>query len=171
MKTITATMLLAAALAAGTLNAQPGPGAARPDRPRRDNLMEKLQLTDQQKDQMAKFRTQFQKANEELASKLRLNRIDLRDLARAEKADKAAIQKNVKAATELQEKMKLNHIDHLFAVRDILTESQQKIWKEHMAQVLGEFRERAGEMRRGMRDGMRRGMRDGMHQGMGPGPR
>jgi Spy/CpxP family protein refolding chaperone len=158
MKTRTATMLLAAALAAGTLFAQPDPPAAAPKPDGRDRLMEKLQLTDQQKDQMRKMRTQFQKSNEELASKLRLNRIDLRDLMQAEKPEKAAVQKNVKAATDLQQQMKLNLIDHLFAVREMLTPQQQKIWKEHMTQMIGEARERGMEMRKGLRQGMRRGM-------------
>ncbi len=158
MKTRTATMLLAAALAAGTLFAQPGPGTPMPNPEGRDKLMEKLQLTDQQKDQMGKLRTQFQKSNEELASKLRLNRIDLRDLLQAEKPDKAAVQKNVKSATDLQQQMKLNMIDHMFAVREILTPQQQKIWKEHMARMIGEARERGKEMRRGLRQGMHREM-------------
>jgi len=151
-------MLLAAALAAGTLFAQTAPTAPPPNRDGRDNLMEKLQLTDQQNDQFGKMRTQFQKSNEEFASKLRLNRIDLRDLLQSEKPDKAAVQKNVKAATDLQQQMKLNLIDHLFAVREILTPQQQKIWKEHMARMIGEARERGMEMRKGLRQGMRRGM-------------
>jgi len=158
MKTRTATALLAAMLAAGTLFAQPGPGAPPADRPKREAIMEKLQLTDQQKDQMAKLRTQFQKSNEELASKLRLNRIDLRDLLQADKPDKAAVQKNVTASSDIQQKMKLNLVDHLFAVREILTPQQQKVWKDHMQQMIGEYQERAREMRQGMHPGGRKGM-------------
>jgi Spy/CpxP family protein refolding chaperone len=171
MKIRTATMIIAAALSAGTLFAQPGPPPAAPHTPgmpMRESFMEKLNLTDAQKDQMGKLRTQFEKANEELASKLRLNRIDLRDLLRAEKPDKAAIVKNVTAASEIQQKMKLAHIDHLFALRDILTPEQQKLWKNHMAQALGNFQERARDMHRGMRPRGTPGMMHGMQAPQAP---
>jgi hypothetical protein len=60
----------------------------------------------------------------------------------------------MKEVSELQYQEKLNGLDHLFAVKAILTPEQQKMWKEHMKQMGPEMRERM--MGRMMGKGMER---------------
>jgi len=147
------TSLLAVAVVA-VAGAQPEPAPQAPKRPMRqmrEEMREQLNLNDQQQEQMQKLRSQFEKNQEQLASKVRLSRIDLRDLVRAEKPDRAAIEKTIKGISELQLQQKMNLVDHLFAVQQILTPEQQKIWKKHLAGMAMEFR----EGRRGGMPGMR----------------
>lgn len=98
----------------------------------REDMMDRLQLTDEQEMKMGKLRIDFQKKEAELQSKIRIARLDLQEIFMAEKPDRAAIEKSLKTISELQYQKKLAHIDHLFAVREILTPEQRKIWKTDM---------------------------------------
>jgi Spy/CpxP family protein refolding chaperone len=82
--------------------------------------------------QIAKLRLDLEKKQAETQSKIHIVRLDLKGLFMAEKPDRGAIEKNLKTISDLQYQAKLNHVDHLFAVKGILTSEQQKIWKEHM---------------------------------------
>ena len=134
--------------------------AAQPDPPRmqRQQMMrtarsvfEALNLTDQQKEQMEKLRAENQRAQVQVRSKIQLARIDLRELYNAEKADKSAIEKKLKEISDLQHQMKINHLNHFFAVNAILTPEQQKVWKEHIGGMGIQARERVmRRMGRGM---------------------
>ena len=145
------TALMAATVATPAL-AQPGPGGERRPRgdreccenrhegrmPRRGDMMEKLKLTDQQKVQMEKMRTELQKKQVTVQGKIAVMRIELKELFQAENPDRAAIEKKMKDVSDLQHQEKLNGLDHLFAVKAILTPEQQKMWKEHMLRAGGE---------------------------------
>jgi Spy/CpxP family protein refolding chaperone len=136
-------MLVAAALVAGLLSsslAQPGPGTdkqMRPDdaRPRREAMMKDLKLTDQQQAQMDKMRIEMKKQQVTLQGKIRLLRVEMQELLLAENPDKNAIQKKMKEVSDLQLQEKEAFVDHLFAVKGILTADQQKTWKQHMRQA------------------------------------
>lgn len=136
-------MFVAAALVAGLLSpslAQPGPGTdkqMRPDdaRPRREAMMKDLKLTDQQQAQMDKMRIEMKKQQVTLQGKIRLLRVEMQELMLAENPDKNAIQKKMKEVSDLQLQEKEAFVDHLFAVKGILTADQQKIWKQHMRQA------------------------------------
>ena len=127
-------------------------------------MMGKLNLTDQQKSEMQKLHFEMQKKQVQIQSKIRLQRIDLRELFAADKPDRAAIEKGIKAVSELQLQEKMNMVDHLFAVNALLTPEQQKIWKKTIGDRMGSM---SGEMR-GMR-GRMRGMWRG-ERGMQPAP-
>ena len=101
---------------------------------------------------MAKLHLDLEKKTTQTNSKIQLARLDLKELFMADKPDKGAVEKQIKVISDLQHQQKLNHIDHLFAVRDILTPEQQKMWKEH-----------AGGMLMGA-DGPRGGARMRMHE-------
>jgi Spy/CpxP family protein refolding chaperone len=148
-------ILSAATLVAVTLHAQPGPGMAggrSPDgspggrHPRVGRMMENLNLTDQQEQQMQKLRLEFAKARTQTAARITAARLDLAGVLMADAPDRAAIEKGLKGISDLQHQQKLNFVDHLFAVRAILTPEQQNLWKKHMAEAL------RGD--RGMRDGL-----------------
>lgn len=126
-----------ALLLTATVAAQPGP-TPRPDRgpempgPERERLIEKLHLTEQQEEQIQKLRLEFAKAETQTAAKIKTARLDLVGFFAAESPDRAAIEKTLKTISDLQHQQKLQLVDHLFAVRTILTPEQQKAWRKHM---------------------------------------
>ena len=165
--------LLAAAVVAVPLFAQPGPPDDRPDhRPghgacvcredgdrmsMRGKMMEALNLTEQQKVQMEKLRTDLEKNQVGVQGKIAVLRVELKELFQAENPDRSAIEKKMKEVSDLQHQLKINGLDHLFAVKGILTPDQQKIWKKHMLAM--------GEQRMGMGMGMGPGERMKMRRG------
>ncbi len=105
----------------------------------RERMAEELNLTDQQKDQMKKLRLDFERNQTDIHAKIKMARLDLKELFLKESLDRTAIEKRIKAVSDLQHQAKLSHIGHWFAVNEILTPEQQNIWKEHVG-------ERAGRM-------------------------
>jgi Spy/CpxP family protein refolding chaperone len=71
----------------------------------------------------------------------------VKELFAAASPDKGAIEKKMKEVSELQFQEKVNGLDHLFAVRAMLTPEQQKLWKELMKNAGPEMRERMRERR------------------------
>ncbi len=148
--------LLAASLmlvTAGAL-AQPGPGQHMMNRQgtMHQSMLNKLNLTDSQKDQISKLRYQFQKQQIQTRAKIADARLDLRQLLRSDSPDRSAVEKAVGAIADIQRQQKLNLVDHLFAVRAILTPEQQKTFKEFMGP--GAFGRESMGMRGWMRGGM-----------------
>ena len=146
------------------------PEGGRPHMQMHQQLMEQLKLTDQQKTEMQKLRLEMEKQQVQIQAKIRLQRIDLRELFAAEKPDRAAIEKGIRAVSDLQLQEKMNMVNHLFSVNALLTPDQQKIFKKTIGERLGAF---SGEMRalRGRMRGLRhegRGMQP--ERGMQPSP-
>ena len=146
-------MALITVLAAGAVDAQtwttaaPGTGQQEKKVVRmRGNMMGKLNLTDQQKESMQKLRIEMQKKNTPLMSQIRLARLEIQQLMMAENPERAKVESQMKEISNLELKVKLNGLDHMFAVRNLLTPEQRKIWKE----------ERGGNFMGGMDRQMRR---------------
>ena len=143
---------------AGMAFAQPGPGMGegmerhpgdgKEPMHGRQNIMAKLNLTDDQQSQMHKLRIDLQKKQATVQSKIRLARLDIEELFMAATPDKGAIEKKMKEVSDLQYQEKLNGLDHMFAVKAILTPEQQKLWKDHMREGGPEVRERFMERMR-----------------------
>jgi Spy/CpxP family protein refolding chaperone len=137
---------------AGLAFAQPGPGMGegmerhagneREPMHGRQDVMAKLNLSEDQQNQMQKLRIDLQKKQATVQSKIRLARLDIEELFMAATPDKGAIEKKMKEVSDLQYQEKLNGLDHMFAVKAILTPEQQKLWKEHMRNGGPELRER-----------------------------
>lgn len=147
--------------AASLATAQPGATSPTPMRKHepgrmRQQLFERLDLSDQQKVQMRKLRVENQKDMTELHAKIQIARLDLKELFAADKLDRGAIEKKISAISDLQHAAKIKMLDHLFAANALLSPEQQKIWKEHM-----------GMMGAGPRGPMRRGGRGGIMFGEG----
>jgi len=109
-----------------------GPGPAR--------MMEELKLNESQKTQMQKMHINLMKKQTQLHAKIQGLRLDTKELFLADKVDRKAIENNIKAVNEVQEQLKLNKLDHWFAVNAILTPDQQKLWKDvpmHMGKGKG----------------------------------
>ena len=148
-------MMTAVGIAASVSFAQP-PEPRHPmppqDMPPHEAFIKKLNLTEAQQTQMQKLRIDLMKKQTQLHSKVQTLRLDTKELFLADKVDRSAIEKNIKGISDAQEQMKLNMLDHWFAVNAILAPEQQKIWK-NVPIELGE------QMRAGMRERGRMMMR------------
>jgi Spy/CpxP family protein refolding chaperone len=147
VKRLAMTTLLAAALALPTFaqpETTPGPEMRQGRGPmqQRNMMMKQLNLTDQQQSQMQKLRFDMQKKQVTLQGKVRLLRIELKELFVADDPDKNTIEKKTREISDLQHQEKVSSLDHLFAVKNILTPEQQKLWKKHMREVGPEFQQR-----------------------------
>ncbi|MGA9118750.1 MAG: Spy/CpxP family protein refolding chaperone [Bacteroidota bacterium] len=162
MKRTIAVLVLALSLGATAALAQPAPAPRAPMHPQmHQQMMAKLNLTDAQKEQMAKLRAEFQKKMIAQRAKIQSLRVDLRTEIGADNPDRAAIEKTTKNISELQAQGKMDLIDHLFAVRSILTPEQQKTFKAHLMSLAGEMRERAMGRMMGRMGRMGHGMDNG----------
>ena len=166
------TLLMAAALSAPVL-AQPAPQGERQDpqdrhpgrgeamsredderMPGHDGMrmMESLKLTEAQKGQMEKLRTELEKKQVTIHGKIAVLRVEMKELVQADNPDRNAIEKKMREVSDLQYQLKVNGLDHQFAVKGILTPEQQKIWKKHLLRMgeeqMGMEMERAGRMMR-----------------------
>jgi len=120
----------------------PGPNAGPNARSMRQEMKAKLNLTEAQETQMQKLRFDLEKKQTTVQSKIKLLRIDMKELLAGENPEKNAIEKKMKEVSDLQLQEKLNVLDHMFTVKGILTPEQQKIWKQHMKQMGPEMKER-----------------------------
>ncbi len=173
-RTIPILLLIASfAVATGQLSAQPAPpgspaggrvmhgGAGRPAARgfHRQQMMEKLNLTDAQKKQLDGMRTAMQKEAVQLRSRVQLARIDLRELVRADEPVRSAIEKKLNEIASIQTEQKMLRINHWFDVKKVLTPEQQKIWKEEIRGMMMERTTGFGH-RRGMMGELGRGFSD-----------
>jgi Spy/CpxP family protein refolding chaperone len=135
-------LLLALTMAGGaTALSQPDPAAHHaplPQRGRRE-FMEKLGLTEKQKTDIAGLRTEMEKSLVGIQAKIKIARIDMKNLVAAESPDKASIEGKMKEVNDLQYQAKKLTVDHLFAVYALLTPEQQKIFRgQIMKRLSGE---------------------------------
>ena len=140
-------ILTAALFVAATIMASAQPPAQQPERPQagrgqmerrmnmRHPMLEQLNLTDQQKGEMQKLRVEMEKQSVQTGAKIHLARIEMRELFTADKPDRGAIEKRMKEVSDLEFQMKLDRLNHMFAVNALLTPEQQKIWKQHMGSL------------------------------------
>jgi Spy/CpxP family protein refolding chaperone len=124
----------------------------RPMAPREDmlhpRLMERLNLSKEQKSQIEKLRADFQKQQIAQRAKVQTAAVELRQLLRAEDPDKAAIEKKINELAQLRAQLQTARVNHLLNVRKILTPEQQKMIRDAVEKrVRGHFMERQHRMR------------------------
>lgn len=123
-------------LVAGTSFSQPGPEGQQMQGGRRDiirmrsRMADKLNLTDAQKQDFAKLRIEMARKNTPLESQIRMARLEIQQTMLADKPDRAKIEKSMRQISDLQLQMKLNGLEHMFAMKEVLTPEQQKLWKD-----------------------------------------
>ncbi len=165
----TFSLLLLAALVSMPALSQKQPMAPREDmlRPR---FMERLNLSKEQKSQIEKLRTDFQKQQIAQRAKIQTAAVELRQLLRAENPDKAAIEKKINELAQLRAQLSTARVNQMLNVRKILTPEQQQMIRDAVKErVRGHFMERQHRMREfGPRF---RGRFEGRMGGFGPGMR
>jgi Spy/CpxP family protein refolding chaperone len=113
----------ASAFAADTDAKQPQPRMQS-----RQNFIASLNLTDAQKKDMGKLRTEMEKKAVELRAKAQTARIELRELLMADTPDKSAIGKKMDEVAKREADLRMNRIDGWFETNKLLTPEQQKLW-------------------------------------------
>ncbi|HEY4613307.1 MAG TPA: periplasmic heavy metal sensor, partial [Bacteroidota bacterium] len=88
-----------------TAVAQRGPGGM--DNPLRQELRQRLNLSDDQQNQIGKLRTEFQKQQVAQRSKLQTAQIELRELMRGDTPDKSAIEKKINELSQFQAQQRI----------------------------------------------------------------
>lgn len=153
-------LLLALTMAGGaTALSQPDPADHHAPLPQRGRgeFMEKLGLNEKQKTDIAGLRTEMEKSLVGIQAKIKIARIDMKNLVAAESPDKASIEGKMKEISDLQYQAKKLTVDHLFAAYALLTPEQQKMFKGQLMKRLSGGGMRSMEHRWG---GNRRGMPD-----------
>ena len=137
--------------------AQPSERARPMERMRemRQELKEKLGLTDAQQKDIQKLRIDLEKKQTQVHAKIRTERLDLKALFLSDNPDRSAIEKGMKTVSDLQHQLKLNMLDHWYAAKAILTPEQQKIWKKEIGGFIDDM-PGPGEGRMMHREGMKR---------------
>ena len=110
------------------------------------SLKADLNLTAAQEKDLQKLRIDLEKKQTQIQSKIRMERLDLKGLFLADNPDRAAIEKGMRTVSDLQFQLKVNRLDHWYAVKSILTPEQQKIWKEKIGGFMGEMNDHCGGM-------------------------
>ena len=144
MKKLVVFLLTLMAFGSTLVIAQPGGRHEGPGRMtgRREDLKESLHLTDQQEAQVKKLHLGLERSQAEIQSKIRLARIDMKEIYISDKLDRSGIEKLVKQVSDLEYQRKMNFIGFWFSVNGILTPDQQKQWKQHAGKLIGEARGR-----------------------------
>jgi Spy/CpxP family protein refolding chaperone len=153
MKTILFSALSAAVLLmSSNAMAQPGPDASPHEGgPRHEMMMlQKLNLTPDQKSKMQALRKEKQNQTESLKTEIDAKRDAFHALMKSD-ASEAEIRKAHAALQALHQKMADLNFENLLAIRAILTPEQRKEMQAHMSEQGG---------RRGLMKG-----RNGQHQG------
>jgi Spy/CpxP family protein refolding chaperone len=123
-------------------------------------VLGKLNLTDEQKSKMRDMKSELQKKQIALRSKIQIMRVEVKQLITADKLDKLAVEKKFNEIAKLQVEQKINLLNERSAINDILTPEQQKIWKE-----CRNMRGMRGKMM--IKDRIRGRMGTGMRRGIG----
>jgi len=96
-----------------------------------ENMMEKLNLTDEQNDKLSDLRTAHQKAMIDLKSELQKKMIDMRDLKDNADLKRADLISAVESINTVKNKIAISMANHKMDVFEILNAEQKKVWLEH----------------------------------------
>lgn len=110
-----------------------------------------LNLTDQQKDEIAKLRSEHQKQAIDIRSQIEKLRVDIKDQLREKNLDENNILGLTKKISDLQAQLKESSVKMWLDSYKLLDEKQQEIWRKNVPMMM----ERMGKMR----DNMGRGRR------------
>ncbi len=101
---------------------------------RHELMMEKLNLTDAQKDKIEDLRSAHQKKMLDLRQATERTQLDLSDLMRSGKPEKSKVLDMEKKLSDLRAQKSTERTSHLFDIASILDEKQQEIWWDFHSQ-------------------------------------
>ncbi len=97
----------------------------------KENLMEKLNLTDQQKDKISQLRTAHQKEMIDLKAELEKKMVDMRELKNKSDLKRADLISSVESVNATKNKIAIAMANHRMDMYELLTPDQKKMWQEH----------------------------------------
>ncbi len=116
--------------------------------------LQKLNLTDEQKEKLNELRVKFQKENIKIKSDLQIKNIELRELKRKETSDLGPINKKIDEIAAIKAQLQKNAVECNKLRMDLYTPEQKEILKTRKQKMRG-FRKlsqrRWGDGNRGMR--------------------
>ncbi len=116
-------------------------------------LRERLGITEEQASKIQSAQSRFVKQQIQHRADLRVKRMELAELMRAENPDRAAIEKKLREVNELELQGRLAGVDHHLAMRNMLTPEQ----REQLKQLVRERMQQRFRGRRGLGPGPQRG--------------
>lgn len=115
---------------------------------RKIDLVNLLKLTDEQAKKIKDLRLDIEKKNIDLRSEIQKNRIDLRKLMSEKELDAKKILELTNKNSELQAKIKENHVKNLIEINKLLTDEQKEIFIKHRLNMRNAMDENPCRMRR-----------------------
>jgi Spy/CpxP family protein refolding chaperone len=106
----------------------------------RGRLAERLNLTDEQRKKLESMRVEHQKQQIAHRAKLQTATLELRQLMRADKPDKAAIERTMNEIAKLRVDGNMRRFNHLQSMRELLTPEQQQALRELRSEVRPKIR-------------------------------
>ena len=101
-------------------------------------MLEKLNLTDKQKEEFGKLKTEFQKKMIDLKANLQKSLIDLKEIRGNDDINRSDVINAVKKINSNKNAIALASANHRMDMYEILTPAQRKIWKTFkMHQMVG----------------------------------
>ena len=93
-------------------------------------FLDKLNLTTEQKGDVAKIRFDMEKQTIAQKAKIATARVEMRQILKSDTPEKSDIEKKIKEIAELGVQLHMIKINSWFAVNKLLTVEQQKTWKK-----------------------------------------
>ena len=97
---------------------------------RNPQFRERLGLTAEQVTRIEAGHSEFSKAQVRQQAEMRVKRMELAELMRADNPDRAALEKKMREVHDAEFAERKAHLDHQFALRDTLTPEQQQKLRE-----------------------------------------
>ena len=97
----------------------------------RNNMIEKLNLTTEQKDKISDLRSKNQKEMIDLRADLKKKEIDMRDLRKDPKLTRDELISKVKELNVIKDKIAIARANHMMDLYEVLTPEQKKIWQKN----------------------------------------
>lgn len=140
------------------------------DRPNRPSIapqmgkgiMQRLKLTDEQRQKVQQFMLENEKEIIKLNSDIKLNRVDLKKLFTEKELNTAKLTDLTETIGKLELQIKSLRTQNWIKIYNLLNEDQKEIWKKHFDK---EGFMKMDQKRAGMRPGMMQGRKPGMMQG------
>lgn len=133
MKKTVVMMTMLFALLAMTLTAQPF--QAREDIGKKGFpffMMEKLNLTEAQKDKIKELHFANEKAEIELEAQVKLAHLEMKEAMSADNIDKDKVLNIHSKINKISGQIKEGKLKTMLEINDLLDDSQKKLWKDHM---------------------------------------
>ena len=97
----------------------------------KENIIEKLNLSEEQQDKFSDLRTTHQKDMVDLKADLEKKMIDMKELKKNPNLSRTEMISAVENINTIKNKMAITQANHKMDVLELLNDEQKKIWLEH----------------------------------------